>query len=120
MPGMIAEDIFIISITIALLVSFFTVLSLLLLVERLRRTETPTALTQSSLESDQTPPTPRSSLDRFFGSEHYQSILDLPTSSYQEEDGKDGQEVCGICLFPVDPGVPVKTIPACKHFFHGL
>jgi hypothetical protein len=112
---MSSDDIFIISITLALLVSSIIIV-LLLLADRLRRNE-PFSI-QSNLEIN-LPPTPSFS-DRLFSNEHYQSILDLPSSYFQEQDGKDGQEVCEFCLFPVDPGVPIKTIPACKHFFHGM
>jgi hypothetical protein len=111
-----AEEAFIITLTLALLISFFTVLCLLLLVERIRHSVGPPAAQyQSNLEEGQTPIPPAA---RSFSTQHYQSILDLP-SSYFDEQGKD-EEVCGICLSALAAGEAIKTIPACKHFFHGL
>jgi hypothetical protein len=116
---MIIEDIVIVAITATLLITFAFLLTMICFVDRVGRTEATRTLTQSNLESGQAP-TPRHSGENIATSGHYQSIIDLPSSYFQEQDGKDGQEVCGICLFPVDLGDPVKTIPACKHFFHGL
>jgi hypothetical protein len=59
-------------------------------------------------------------LERVYSTQHHQAILELPSWIYPgHKEAKHGQEVCAICLFSFEPGDSVKTIPACKHFFHG-
>jgi hypothetical protein len=59
-------------------------------------------------------------LERVYSTQHYQAILELPSSIYPgHQESKHGQEVCGFCLFSFESGDTVKTIPACNHFFHG-
>jgi hypothetical protein len=111
-----SQGITVLAVAFSVFVALILALSILLIVARFfDRSASPAREEADDIE--------RISLDTVYSSEgtiyssrHYQAILDLPSSIYV----KSEQDVCGICLFEFEPGDPVKTIPSCKHFFHGL
>jgi hypothetical protein len=114
------ESVLTISIAFAILFLLFFILAILLIISRFCFRLEETTHEDTTLE-DLDASTERISLEHIYSTQHYQAILDLPTSIYPDQtDAKSEQEVCGLCLFPVEPGDTIKTIPACKHFFHGL